>query len=67
MLFPSGNPDKCHEEVLYLQPMFPHLNILTFSPLSGGCSEGLNAFRFFFKQEVVGVGGPDFVVPALNR
>ena len=27
-----------------------HLNVLTFSPLSGGCSEGLDAFRFFFKQ-----------------
>ena len=27
-----------------------HLNVLTFSPLTGGCSEGLDAFRFFFKQ-----------------
>ena len=26
------------------------LNILTFPPLTGGCSEGLGAFRFFFKQ-----------------
>ena len=24
------------------------LNVLTFSPLTGGCSEGLDAFRFFF-------------------
>ena len=24
--------------------------VLTFSPLTGGCSEGLDAFRFFFKQ-----------------
>ena len=24
-----------------------HLNILTFPPLTGGCSEGLDAFRFF--------------------
>ena len=23
MLLPSGNPFKCHEEVLYLQPMIP--------------------------------------------
>ena len=23
-----------------------HLNVLTFSPLTGGCSEGLDAFRF---------------------
>ena len=22
-LFPSGNPFKCHEEVLYLQPVIP--------------------------------------------
>ena len=28
--------------------MIPHLNVLTFSPLTGGCS-GLDAFRFFFK------------------
>ena len=24
-----------------------HLNVLTFFPLTGGCSEGLDAFRFF--------------------
>ena len=23
LLFPSGNPFKCHEEVLYLQPLIP--------------------------------------------
>ena len=28
-----------------------NLNVLTFSPLTGGCSEGLDAFRFFFKQQ----------------
>ena len=26
-----------------------HLNVLTFSPLTGECSEGLGAFWFFFK------------------
>ena len=26
------------------------LSVLTFSPLTGGCSEGLGAFIFFFKQ-----------------
>ena len=26
------------------------LNVLTSSPLTGGCSEGLNAFIFFFKH-----------------
>ena len=25
-------------------------NVLTFFPLTGGCSEGLDAFRFFFEQ-----------------
>ena len=29
-----------------------NLNVLTFFPLTGGCSEGLGAFRFFFKQQV---------------
>ena len=29
--------------------LWSHLNVLTFSPLTGGCSEGLDAFRFFFK------------------
>ena len=28
---------------IYLQPI-SHLNVLTFSPLTGGCSEGLGAF-----------------------
>ena len=27
------------------------VNVLTIFPLSGGCSEDLDAFRFFFKQE----------------
>ena len=46
---PSGNPFKCHEEVLFLQPMIPPKRF-DFSPLTGGCSEGLGAFRFFFKH-----------------
>ena len=49
LLLPSGNPFKCHEEVLYLQPMIPPKRFDIFSPLTGGCSEGLGAFRFFFK------------------
>ena len=48
MLPPSGNPFKCHEEFLYLQPSRSHLlNVLTFFHLTGGYSEGLDAFRFF--------------------
>ena len=50
MLLPSGNSFKCHEEVLYLQPMIPPTTRFEFFPLTGGCSEGLDAFRFFFKQ-----------------
>ena len=46
----EGNPFKCH--VLSLQPMVPPKH-LTLSPLTGGCSEGLDAFRFFFKRERV--------------
>ena len=61
MLLPSGNPFKCHEEVLFLQHMIPptwyQVNVLTFSPLTGRCSEGLGAFRFFFKAVVKYVGG----------
>ena len=49
MLLPSGNnPFKCHEEVLYffLQPVIRPKRFDIF-PLTGGCSEGLDAFRFF--------------------
>ena len=32
--------------------LWSHLNVLTFfSPLTGGCSEGLGAFGFFFKHK----------------
>ena len=44
MLFPSGNPFKCHEEISYLQPFVPPKRFDIFSPLTGGCSEGLGAF-----------------------
>ena len=50
MLLPSGNPFKCHEEVLYLQPIIPPKRFDISPPLTEGCSEGLDAFRFFFKQ-----------------
>ena len=32
--------------------LWSHLNVLAFFPLTGGCSEGLNAFRFFFQHAV---------------
>ena len=48
MLLQSGNPFKCHEEVLSLQPLIPPKRFDIFPP-TGGCSEGLDAFKFFFK------------------
>ena len=33
--------------------LWSHLNVLTFSPLTWGCSEGLGAFWFFLKQPVI--------------
>ena len=32
-----------------------HLNVLTFPPLTGGCSEGLDAFRFLLKKNYFGI------------
>ena len=49
MLLPSGNPFKCHEEVSSLQPIILPERFDIF-PLTGGCSEGLGAFRFFSKR-----------------
>ena len=43
MLSASGNLFKCHEEVLYLQPLIPTERFDIFSPITGGCSEGLGA------------------------
>ena len=38
----SGNLFKCHEEVLYLQPLIPPKKRFDiFPPITGGCSEGL--------------------------
>ena len=47
------NPFKYHEEDLYLQPMTPPNNkCFDIFPLTGGCSEGLDAFKFFFKHNI---------------
>ena len=43
-----GEPFLYHEEVLFLHPMFPPKPLDIVSP-EGGCSEGLDAFRFFLK------------------
>ena len=44
-----GEPSRYHEDSLSLQPIFTPKSFDIFSP-EGGCSEGLDAFRFFFKQ-----------------
>ena len=60
MLFPSGNSFKCHEEVLYLQPLIPAKRFDIFSLLTVGCSEGLDVLKFFFKSAVYLVHSMDF-------
>ena len=42
------------QDVLSLQPMIPSKRFDIFSPLTGGCSEGLDALRFFFKNPPTG-------------
>ena len=49
LLLPSGNPIKCHEDFLSLQPTIPPKLFGISPPLTGGCSEGRDAVRFFFK------------------
>ena len=44
-----GGPIKSNEVILSLQPI-SHLNVSTSFPLTG-CSEGLDAFRFFLKYK----------------
>ena len=36
--------------LLIVKPCRATTNVLTFSSLTGGCSAGLDTFRFFFKQ-----------------
>ena len=38
------------KKFLYFQPLIPPKRFDIFSPLTGGCSEGLGAFCFLFKQ-----------------
>ena len=41
-------------ERFFICSLWSHLlNVLTFFPLMGGCPEGLDAFRFFFKQVII--------------
>ena len=49
MSLPSGNPFKCHEEVLSLQPMnmIPPKRFDIFFPRTRGCSEGSKRVQIF--------------------
>ena len=47
-----GEPFWYHEKVLSLQPIFLPKPLDIFSP-EGGCSEGLDAFRFFLNDPMV--------------
>ena len=40
----SSRINRCHGEVLYLQPLIPRKRFDISPPLTGGCSEGLRAF-----------------------
>ena len=61
---PPGNPITFHGEVEYLQPMIPPKR-LTFSRLTWGCSEGLDAFRFFFKQQQLHLFTTLLIIPSV--
>ena len=54
MLLPLRNPFTCHEDVLSLKAMIPPSVFDIFSPCCVGRSEVLDAFRFFFKQQLIG-------------
>ena len=50
--FHRGTRLNANKEVFYLQPLIPPTKRFdNFSLLTGGCSEGLGAFSFFFKQQ----------------
>ena len=49
LLPPSGNPIKCHDEVLSLQAISHLINVSTFIPPPLN-DDSLDAFIFFFEQ-----------------
>ena len=66
MLFPSGNPFKCHEEdVLYLQPLIPPKRFDISPLLTGGCSEGLGAFSGCYLKTICIITNMD--VPQVDK
>ena len=53
MLLPSGNPFKCHGEVLYLQPTIPPKRFDIFPPDWGMLRRSIGAFKFSLKQPMI--------------
>ena len=47
---PSGNPFKCHEEVLYLQPLIPSKRFDIFFPPDWGMLRRSRRVQFFYKK-----------------
>ena len=45
---PLGNPFQCHDKLFFLQPMILPKRFDVFPPLTEGCSEGLDEFRYFY-------------------
>ena len=50
MLLPSGNPFKCHEEILSLQPMIPPKRFDFFSLLDSGMLRRSRCVQIFILQ-----------------
>ena len=47
MLLPSGNPFKCHDKVLFLQPMIPPKRLNIFLPSDGGMLRRSRCLQIF--------------------
>ena len=51
VLFPSGNPFKCHQEVLYLQPLIPPKRFDIFPPPNWGMLRRSRCVLIFLKKK----------------
>ena len=48
--FHRGTRSNAMKRFCIIQPLIPPKRLDIFPPLTGGCSEGLGAFSFFFKN-----------------
>ena len=51
MLLPSGNPFKCHEDILYLQPMIPPTKRFDISPPDWGMLRRSRCVQIFLEKQ----------------